>query len=214
MKKITSNQPLKQQGQAIVLVLLLSVVGVISAIALISTGILTSEKMQLQNAADATAYSVSVLEARDLNYGAYMNRAMVANEVAIGQMVSMYSWAKMLKSEPAYLDKLAKKVGKVPFIGKVVGSAISLTSFYMKGVSGVVNAVVPSFSQAVANQVYNLNKRYGSSQKLMHFATLGFSAKAIASLPHANVVDKLQGDVELSKFGQIALIKHYGSFYG
>ena len=84
-----------QSGQAIVLVLLLTMVGVLGALALVSTGSLTSEKIQLQNAADATAYSVSTIEARDLNYTAYMNRAMVANEVAVGQMVSMMSWASM-----------------------------------------------------------------------------------------------------------------------
>jgi hypothetical protein len=45
--------------------------------------------MELQNAADGVAYSVAIPEARDLNFMAYTNRAMVANEVAIGQAVGL-----------------------------------------------------------------------------------------------------------------------------
>ena len=47
-------------------------------------GRVTSDKMEMQNAADAIAYSISITEARDLNFAAYLNRAMVANEVVIG----------------------------------------------------------------------------------------------------------------------------------
>lgn len=103
----------KQSGQAIVMILLLTVVGVVAALSLISTGILTSKKMQLQNAADATAYSVAVIEARDLNYGAYINRSMVSNEVAIGQMVSLMSWTHMMRSIPEFLDDYAFKIDLV-----------------------------------------------------------------------------------------------------
>ncbi len=48
--------------------------------------------MRLANAADATAWSIATLEARALNYDAYTNRAIVANEVAIAQAISLISW--------------------------------------------------------------------------------------------------------------------------
>jgi len=82
-----------QFGQAMVFVVLFLGVVTLSLVFLYKAGKITSEKMQLQNAADAAAYSVSLTEARDLNFMAYTNRAMVANEVAIGQLVGMASWA-------------------------------------------------------------------------------------------------------------------------
>ncbi|MGB1885565.1 MAG: pilus assembly protein TadG-related protein, partial [Gammaproteobacteria bacterium] len=87
-----------QRGQAAVMTYLFATVLVVAALSLYRTGRLTSDKMELQNAADALAFSVSTVEARDLNFAAYTNRAMVANEVAIGQAIGMASWAYHWKS--------------------------------------------------------------------------------------------------------------------
>ena len=134
---IKQNTPAKQSGQAIVLVLLLTMIGVLGAISLVSTGILTSEKIQLQNAADATAYSVSTIEARDLNYTAYMNRAMVANEVAIGQMVSMMSWAYMTRSTPEFIDDYAFKIDIIvaaATLGIATGSVSNSVRLWLRAI--------------------------------------------------------------------------------
>ncbi len=47
-----------------------------------------NEKINLVNAADAAAYSGAQVAARQLNFMAHTNRVMIANEVAIGHMVS------------------------------------------------------------------------------------------------------------------------------
>ncbi len=86
--------PRSIQGQATVLVLLLIVVLLIGALILYNVGQLTSTKMELQNAADATAYSAAVMVARDDNFSAYLNRGMVANQVAIAQVVGLASWSR------------------------------------------------------------------------------------------------------------------------
>ena len=88
---------------------MLALIGIvlISTIFLYQSGRLTSEKMQLQNAADAAAFGASTLEARSLNFAAYTNRAMVANEVAVGQMVGILSFADELKTTGEYLDTYA-----------------------------------------------------------------------------------------------------------
>ena len=52
----------------------------------------TTAKIKLQNTADAAAYSAAVLQARDYNFAAYTNRAMVANQVTVAQAVSLRSW--------------------------------------------------------------------------------------------------------------------------
>ena len=38
------------------------------------------------------------MNARALNYAAYTNRALIANELSIAQMVSLSSWAQYLQT--------------------------------------------------------------------------------------------------------------------
>lgn len=61
---------------------------------LYSMGQQTIAKIKLQNTADAAAYSAAQAQARDYNFAAYTNRAMVANQVAVAQVVGLTSWAR------------------------------------------------------------------------------------------------------------------------
>lgn len=61
---------------------------------LYSVGQQTITKIKLQNTADAAAYSAAQAQARDYNFSAYTNRAMVANQVAVAQVVGLTSWAR------------------------------------------------------------------------------------------------------------------------
>jgi len=58
-----------------------------------NTGQLTAEKTKLVNTADAVAYSAAVMQARALNFDAYTNRALMADEVMIAQAVSIAAWS-------------------------------------------------------------------------------------------------------------------------
>jgi hypothetical protein len=86
--------PKGQRGQALVFVSVTMIVVLLAMLVMYSVGQLTTQRMKLQNTADAVAYSVSLTQARDLNFSAYMNRAMVANQVAVAQIVSMTGWAR------------------------------------------------------------------------------------------------------------------------
>jgi uncharacterized membrane protein (Fun14 family) len=88
----------RENGQSAVFVLLFLGILLISLNFIYKQGRITSDKMEMQNAADAVAYSISLTEARDLNFAAYLNRAMVANEVAIGQLLGLASWAQLVTS--------------------------------------------------------------------------------------------------------------------
>jgi apolipoprotein N-acyltransferase len=59
---------------------------------MVNSGQAVNEKTRAVHAADAAAYSAGIVEARSLNYQAYMNRAMVAHEIIIAQFVSFASW--------------------------------------------------------------------------------------------------------------------------
>jgi len=204
-----------QSGQAIVLILLLTMVGVVGAISLVSTGMLTSEKIQLQNAADASAYSVSVIEARDLNYTAYMNRAMVANEVAIGQMVSMMSWANMTRSTPEFIDDYAFKLDviiAIATLGTASGSASNAVrpiTQPLRTVSTAVYKVVDAFAKPVSIGLSTLNRMYNLSQQGIHLMSFIFSASTLF-----DIKDENSDGADFSVFGVVALARHFTSYYG
>ena len=83
-----------QTGQALIYGLFVLIGGLAALFFLFNTGQLTSEKTKLVNTADAVAYSAGVMHARALNFDAYTNRALMANETMIAQMVSVSSWVQ------------------------------------------------------------------------------------------------------------------------
>lgn len=74
---------------------------------LFKVGLINSEKERLVNAADAAAYSGGVFFARNLNFLAYSNRAMLANHVAVGHYISYLSWIRYAHDTVDKADKLA-----------------------------------------------------------------------------------------------------------
>jgi hypothetical protein len=80
------------QGQALLFTLVFVAAAGLVSLLLFNSGMLANSKTRLQNAVDAAAYSAGVLQARDHNFSAYTNRAMVANQAAVAQVVSLKSF--------------------------------------------------------------------------------------------------------------------------
>ena len=78
---------------------------------------ISNEKTRLQSTADAAAYSVAAVEARNLNVQAYANRAMIANHVAVAQAVTLVSWTRWLHSTSRSIEVLT---AIVPYLGRVM----------------------------------------------------------------------------------------------
>ncbi|MFA7667406.1 MAG: hypothetical protein WCY32_14955, partial [Burkholderiaceae bacterium] len=74
---------------------------------LFSTGQALSARQRLDNAADAAAWSAALWRARVLNFHAYSNRAIIAQEIAVAQAVTMTSWAKYFEHFTANAAQLA-----------------------------------------------------------------------------------------------------------
>jgi Putative Flp pilus-assembly TadE/G-like len=98
----------RQRGQALVYGLFILGSGLAALFFLFNMGQLTREKSKLVNTADAVAYSAGVMHARTLNYQAYTNRAMMANTVAIAQLISLSSWLE-------YADSVGGTMGQITF---------------------------------------------------------------------------------------------------
>jgi Putative Flp pilus-assembly TadE/G-like len=88
----------RQRGQVLVLGLALMFACCLVFYFLINTGQVTATKQRLTNASDAAAYSAALWRARVLNFHAYSNRAIIAQEVAVAQAVTLVSWAKYFQT--------------------------------------------------------------------------------------------------------------------
>lgn len=154
-----------QHGQALILTLLFAGATGVITLLLYNSGMLANTKSRLQNAADAAAYSAAVMLARDHNFSAYTNRAMVANQVAVAQLVSLKSYLDDAKNTHGRLSgvPLAAEalipVSKSPWnIGKKVpmGAAQS-------GYAAIAGGAVKSLDLLI--------NAFDTSQELHHQAT-------------------------------------------
>ena len=107
------------------------------------TGQLVTAKLRLQGAADAAAYSAAQWQARTLNYQAYVNRAMVANEVAIAQSVSLRSWSR-------YVARLLQNAATVGTIIPPVGAALRSVEQAWANVDRGLQQVLPPIESAAS----------------------------------------------------------------
>ncbi len=202
-----------QRGQSLVFVIALTVPMMLATLMLYKTGKLTSEKMELQNAADAVAFSISTLEARDLNFASYMNRAMVANEVGIGQMVGLRSWANHYTSYGGFIHAIGTTIGAIPFPPLRVVPKVTkkIKEFFDKtgdalerGSEAIAKIVIPITS--------TLNKALGGAEGVYHLATAYTIVESLVGSD--SLIQKNAPGAELSNFSKLSIMVHLGSFLG
>ncbi|XQA62584.1 pilus assembly protein TadG-related protein [Xanthomonas sacchari] len=143
-------------GQAMVLGLVLILVLCVGAIVLFDSGQSVNKKVELTNAADAAAYSVAVQQARALNFAAYMNRARVANEVAIAQTISLYSWMNQLQMTTITMRLTMNALSLIPYVGAVFKALATGFQAAENILKGVRSAFQP-FAQGVVTALDELN---------------------------------------------------------
>lgn len=95
-----------EDGQAIVLAAVGMLVMAMAVLMTAFWGYAVYEKIRLQNNADSTAYSLAVMEARVLNYIAYLNRAMIANYVRMIALQSLLSYLTWVEAALATLHDM------------------------------------------------------------------------------------------------------------
>jgi hypothetical protein len=85
-----------------------------------NVGQVANQKEATINAADAAALSGAVVEARMLNFEAYANRAQIANEVSVAQLVSLDSW---LQYDNQMVQVLSYYADIVPIVDEFIDDA-------------------------------------------------------------------------------------------
>jgi|GEM_PF-2122619 len=150
-----------ERGQAMVIGAVAMLVLAVSVMASVSIGHGVYEKIKLQDAADAQAYSIAVKEARAYNFLAYTNRAMIVHYSAMLTVMSYVSHA-------VYLDqtiRVAASVLKyVPVIGAVFAAVEQAIKLWKSAVEVVARALIPILT--------GLNIALWLAQEAMLYGTL------------------------------------------
>lgn len=192
---VPNSGQIKQRGQALVFSLVTLTIIILVMVAMYSMGQQSINKMKLQNTADAAAYSAVMAEARDYNFSAYTNRAVIANQVAVAQVVGLTSWARNYKSTyngpysniPKILSALGGPLAKILWDTPV--------KFY-KGASKTIGDGFDSVGPTAAKMLDGLIFILSSSQMVYHYGTALTVGQTIGLDP-ATVINKVAG-IEMS----------------
>lgn len=165
----------RESGQALPLGIALLLAGVLTSIVLFNTGEVVDEKTRLANAADAAVYSGITWQARALNFNAYTNRAMVANQVAMAQAVSLQSWAEYARTTTGNLSTVLRPVPIAGQIAEVVNRIMSFIEPIVSGLGSGILAVVDPINSALS-----------TAQEAMYLSAFIASPQIVDSVAEAN----------------------------
>ncbi len=224
-----------QKGQASLFVLAFTGVILVCSIFLYQSGRITSEKMQLQNAADAAAFSASTLEARSLNFCAYTNRAMVANEVGIGQLIGLLSLVDEVKTVGSNFEDFVAAIetilNAIPIVGNAIALAIDPFLAPIEAIGIVLNDTGAAMEKVLAKVASPLirvlsvvNEAYSYSQMGYHgatifmvtttlFKTIEDNVPGTDPFPITEIFDQNRSGAHLSDLGILAMAGHIPSFW-
>ncbi len=188
--------------------MMFGVVLVLVALTLFRTGRITSDKMEMQNAADAIAYSMSTIEARDLNFAAYTNRAIVANEVAMGQALGMASWAHHWESIGDFLQEYDTYLA-TPTLG-ISTTIITPMATGFRTTGTVFMTIMDAYAKVMTAVNTNVNLAYGIAQQIYHLAAVVNTLGMIDEMIQKNAPDNTQ----MSGYGVLMLLAHLGTYGG
>lgn len=150
-----------ERGQALVIGAVTMLILAVSVMASVSIGHGVYEKIKLQDAADAQAYSFAVKEARAYNFLAYTNRAMIVHYSAMLTVMSYVSHA-------VYLDRTvgaaASVLKAVPFIGGIFAAVEQAIKTWKTVVETISQLLIPFLSA--------LNVALWLAQEAMLYGTL------------------------------------------
>lgn len=206
----------KAAGQALILAVIALLVLCLGFIVLFDTGQVVTKKVQLVNTADAAAYSAAVQEARSLNLIAYMNRASVANEVAMAQMASWYSWTNFAISATDHMKDALQVVAIVTAffgIGEVLEEGVQALQEAKTGLVEGRNVEQELFDVA-ATAISDLNGVYSQSSLVIAdggAADAALLARKIVTLndPQASITTMGLGILAQDTLNANAYIKRY-----
>jgi hypothetical protein len=177
------NRFQRQRGQTLVLAMALIFMGAIGLFWIFNTGQVSADKQRVTNTADAVAYSSAVWRARSLNFDAYANRAMIANDVAIAQTMTLMSEIQYLKNLMGCLGLSAEEDNNWCFsVASYVLAYFGLSSAFstiQQVLSYIDDGALPPLAALEATlRSSGINAALQIDQNLMDAATNSFAVEA------------------------------------
>lgn len=176
MKTIANKKA--QRGQIILAAALFFGGCMLILLLMVRLSLQSQEQLRLQHTADYVADAAGIIAARDLNFKAITNRAILANEVVIGQMLGLASWLAMTNRA---IENSAIITSWIPYLG----SAMHQIS---RGVNAADMAVRSGLLAAVKLQE-GLLIALSTSQQLMHHASAAVTYSTVNTIMKANDPD-------------------------
>ena len=186
---LTSPRRSRQRGQALIFVTVTALAMILALLVMFNMGQVTTEKMRLQNTADAAAYSSALAQARDYNFSAYLNRGMIANDAAVAQLVGLASWGRN------YYDTFNRlTTGVDPMWPEITPGPMYSMWTVTHGIAQVASkGLKPVFERSAAIFVptlLTLNELFIDGQKIYHYGT------ALTVAQTLGVFDKFEDEVK------------------
>lgn len=150
----------RQQGQSLLVLVVLMAALVAALWWTVEAGSAVNEKQRLANAADAAALSAAVWQARALNFDAYTNRAIVANEAAFAQSVSLRSWS-------SYMTRLLPSAALVTAWVPYLNSAMMTLQRLWHHLDAVLQPSLMLFETTASLVTHDI----AAAQRVMHLGT-------------------------------------------
>lgn len=164
-----------QRGQVLVLGLLLSAVLGIALLRYFAAGQVLGAKLRQVHGLDAAAYSGAVVQARALNMLAWLNRAQLAHQLAMGHLVTLGSWALFGGTEAGRLLR-----------GNPPAHLISLLFGAGHGRAYLAAAQAVGMQQWAAAQG-SLGQAHARHDRQVHELISGLSGAIVQGLPEARM---------------------------
>lgn len=165
----------KQKGQALPLGIAFLMSTILLGLVLFNTGQTASEKSRLVNTADVAVYSGLVWQARALNFQAYTNRAMVANQVSIGQLVSLTSWTQYAYHVARNIDTIGDYF---PIIKPYTQAAESITE--------MIDIVVVNIAEVFIPIIDSVNGVLSTTQQIVYMASFAATPGIVREVVEKN----------------------------
>jgi hypothetical protein len=173
-RRARSHHERRQAGQVLVMAIGLLLAGGALLHVVFSAGQVVAAKQRLVDTADAAAWSAALWRARVLNYHAYANRAIVANEVAIAQATTLLAWS-------SYFERLTRNAAEV-------GTVLPPARAVLEGVAEAAllareSAEIAARLEITARGAEGVGYRaiLQASQEILQLSTQGFGASMVAA---------------------------------
>ncbi|HKJ87561.1 MAG TPA: hypothetical protein VKA48_03550, partial [Gammaproteobacteria bacterium] len=143
---------------------------------------------------------------------AYTNRAMVANEVAIGQLVGLASWANHIKSVSYFLGLYIKAFRAMPGPGNAIANALRPIKRGFNTIGRTAQKVTEKVGKTGIKVLHSINRAYSASQMAFHVASLAQIVGTVHEMVNRNFKEGDSG-AKVSDFGTLSLLGHLGTYH-